>query len=350
MGKTQKKRRAYAKAGVNIDAANKSVEQIKRHIYATVTSNVLSKVGSFGGLFDVSFLKDYKNPVLVQSIDGVGTKTMIAEMASQWTVGRDVVNHCINDILTCGAQPLTFLDYIGAHWLKPKIIEEIVAEMANACIEAGIPLLSGETAEMPGIYQAGRNDIVGCITGVVERDKIIDGSKITEGDVLLGLRSNGLHTNGFSLARKAFFETRRDIDIDTHIPILGCAVGEELLKVHKSYLPQVTSILKKDEIKIHGIAHITGGGLLDNIERLLPEGLCAEISKRWKIPPIFQLIQQIESVSDEEMRQVFNLGIGMVLIISSTESFSLCGETPIHLGKIKKARYKEQNQKAIFTY
>jgi len=350
------KKTAYAEAGVDIDAAEQTVSRMRRHIDSTLTPGVLSGVGSFGGLFSISFLKNYDDPVLVQSIDGAGTKVMIAEMMGQWMVGQDIVHHSINDILTIGALPLTFLDYVAAANLRPEVMEKIVAEMAIACKKAGIPIIGGETAEMPGVYREGHHDLVGCITGVVEKAKIINGSKIRPGDLLIGLPSNGLHTNGYSLARKAFFETA-GYDIETHLEELGCTVGEELLRIHQSYLSEVALYLRDNNIEIHGIAHITGGGLIDNIARLLPQGLCAEISEKWKVPPVFCLIQRIEDVSKEEMRRVFNLGIGMVLIIPGESLERIRGwqrrqnfDIYIPVGQIRKTYSESEDQKVIFTY
>ncbi len=345
---------AYAKAGVNIGQAEEAVRRIKKHVQSTYNQHVLSGIGAFGGLFDASIIKSMENPVLVQSIDGVGTKMMIAEMMDQWTVGQCIVYHCINDTLVSGAQPITFLNYVGAAKLKPKTTEKIVENMAIACKEEGIPIISGETAEMPSVYCKGRHDVVGSITGIVERSKILDGSEISEEDVLIGLPSNGLHTNGYSLVRKAFFETR-PLNVHAYVPELGCTIGEELLKIHKCYFKKVFPLLGELAIEIHGIAHITGGGLIDNIARLLPKGLCAEISEKWKIPPVFQLIQEIEKVSKQEMRRVFNLGIGMVLIVPSSDveivrsTLTTCGEPTIIIGTIKKTRSKK-GKRVFFTY
>ncbi len=346
---------AYAEAGVNIAAASEAVNLMKEHVKSTYNKHVLSEIGAFGGMIDASVIKSMRNPVLVQSTDGAGTKMIVAEMMDQWTIGQDIVNHCVNDILTLGAKPLTFLDYVGTATLNPKIMEKIVENMAIACKEVGIPLLSGEIAEMPGVYQEGRHDVVGCITGVVERCKIIYGKKIAEGDVLIGLSSSGLHTNGYSLPRKVFFE-RLELDANTHMPKLGCTIGEELLKVHKCYFGAVYPLLGISTIEIHGIAHITGGGLIDNISRLLPEGLSAEISYQWRIPTVFQIIQKEAGVSDEEMRQVFNLGIGMVLIApfkhfaTIRDALAEYGEPKcILLGEIKKTRSKKE-KRVFFAY
>jgi len=347
-----KEKSAYEKSGVNIDAAAEAVKLMKKHIQSTYDSNVLSHIGTFGGLLDVTILKKYKQPVLVLSIDGAGTKPMIAKEMNQWTVGQCIVNHCVNDILAQGAQPLVFLNYVAASQLKPEMMAKIVENMAIACRKIGIPIIGGETAEMPGVYREGQYDIVGSIVGVVEKTKIIDGSKIAEGDVLIGLRSNGLHTNGYSLARKAFFKTSNGNTKSLFYKHSGLTttIGEELLRVHRCYLNQVLPILNL----VHGIAHITGGGLIDNIVRILPKGLCAEISEKWRIPDVFKSIQDIENVSDEEMRRVFNLGIGMVLIVPFEHVKKIrnvlgeCGEPDnIIIGAIKKIRSKK---KVVFTY
>ncbi len=304
---------AYKKAGVDIGAAQESVERIKSHVRSTFTQDTVSDIGLFGGLTSLQGLKEFNDPILVQSIDGVGTKLMVAEMTGKYdTVGQCLVNHCVNDILAQGAKPLTFLNYIASDKLEPEVVEEIVKGMAIACKEVGLSIVGGETAEMPGVYQEGRHDLVGAILGIVERDKIIDGKKIEAGDILLGLPSAGLHTNGYSLVRKAFFKTA-GLKIDEYVEELGCTIGEELLKIHKCYFSQVYPLIQR--FGIRGIAHITGGGLIDNIERLLVDNLSAEISQSWSIPPIFKMIQEIEKVSDQEMRRVFNLGIGMVLVV-----------------------------------
>lgn len=349
-----KEKSAYTESGVDIDAADEAVALMKEHVESTYTPDVLSNVGAFGGLIDASPLKKYKNPVLVPSIDGAGTKPKIAEKMNLWTIGQDIVNHCVNDILTLGAIPFFFLDYVAAAKLKPEIMGEIVENMAISCRQVGIPLISGETAEMPGVYQKGQHEIVGSIVGVVEKYKIINGSKITSGDVLIGLRSNGLHTNGYSLAIKAFFETLKWNVKSPFEKVQGVTttIGTELLKVHLCYLNPVSRVLDL----VHGIAHITGGGLIENIGRLLPAGLCAEISQKWKIPRVFEAIQNIENVSDEEMRRVFNLGIGMVLIVpldnvDAARHLLMCGGESDHImiGTIKKAD-PQRKEKVIFTF
>lgn len=352
------KKSAYKKSGVDIDAAEKAVDLMKKHIQSTYGSSVLSNIGTFGGLLDITIVKTYEHPVLVSSIDGAGTKTMIAKEMNLWTVGQCIVNHCVNDILVQGARPLAFLDYVAASQLKPKTMAKIVENMAIACKAIGIPIISGETAEMPGVYQEGQHDIVGAVVGVVEKNKIIYGSKIAKGDVLIGLPSNGLHTNGYSLARKAFFETA-GYKISTHLDELGCTVGKELLKIHKCYFNAVYPLLDISSIEIHGIAHITGGGLIDNIARLLPKNLCAKIpffkdAFPRRIPPVFRIIQEIEKVSNEEMRRVFNLGIGIVLI-APYQSFKVIKNVleshnePCELiGDITKTRSKKE-KRVFFT-
>lgn len=345
------KKSAYKKSGVDIDAAEKAVDLMKEHVRSTYGSSVLSYIGTFGGLLDITIVKTYEHPVLVSSIDGAGTKTMIAKEMNLWTVGQCIVNHCVNDILVQGAQPLAFLDYVAASQLKPKTMAKIVENMAMACKAIGIPIISGETAEMPGVYQEGQHDIVGAVVGVVERNKIIYGSKIKEGDILIGLLSNGIHTNGLSLARKAFFKTSKGNIRSSFFKHSGLitTVGEELLRVHKCYFNQVFPLLNY----VHGIAHITGGGLIDNIVRILPKGFCAKISEKWRIPSVFKDIQKIENVSDEEMRRVFNLGIGMVLIVPPKHTIKIrdllqrCGEPDnTVLGVIEETRSK----KVVFTY
>ena len=310
----------YSEAGVNIDAGNEVVRRIKKDVASTHTKAVLTGIGSFGGLYDIGeVLKTYKNPVLVQSIDGVGTKLSVARMMNKYdSVGEDIVNHCSDDLLAMGAKSLTFLDYVANEKLDPIVIESMVSGMSKACRENNIALIGGETAEMPGTYMKGEHDIAGCITGVVEKDKIITGEKIEEGDIVLGFASSGLHTNGFSLARKLFFEVR-GYDVNTKIDELGETVGEALLKIHINYSLPVLAMLDGG-IEIHGIAHITGGGFIENIPRILPENLDVEIKKgSWPIVPIFPYMQKIENIKEQEMYRTFNMGIGLVLIIPKKE-------------------------------
>lgn len=300
----------YAGAGVNIDIAAKAKELISKHARSTLRPEVLSGVGFFGGLFE---FKGYKQPVLVSSVDGVGTKLKIAcALAKHNTIGIDIVNHCVNDILTCGAEPLFFLDYIAMGKLVPEQAEAIAQGLASACREVGCALIGGETAEMPGLYAGGDYDLVGFIIGVVEKERIIMGKTIVVGDTIIGLPSSGLHTNGYSLVRKVFGITQSALN--THYPELGRTLGEELLEPHRCYYQQLKLLLPV----IKGMAHITGGGLVDNVPRVLPQGMAARFDSRaWTIPPIFQLIQQRGNVERNEMYHVFNMGIGMVLICSS---------------------------------
>jgi phosphoribosylformylglycinamidine cyclo-ligase len=313
----------YQKSGVNIKKGNEVVSRIKSHVASTHTKAVLQNIGSFGGLFDLSeVIKKYKNPVLVQSIDGVGTKLSIAKMMKKYdTVGEDIVNHSCNDILAMGARPLTFLDYVANETLVPSEMEEIVRGMAKACKENGIALIGGETAEMPGVYMKGEHDIAGSITGIVDKNKIITGENIKQGDIILGFPSSGLHTNGFSLARKLLFGKMKH-SVKTK-GVLGKEVketlGETLMKVHVNYCKPVFSLMEKG-IEVRGIAHITGGGFLENIPRVLPENLDAEIQKgSWPMLPIFPYMQKIGKVSEEEMYKVFNMSIGLVIVVKEQD-------------------------------
>ncbi len=306
----------YKSAGVDIDAGNEVVVRIKDSVKSTFTSNVLTGISSFGSLYDLkSILNNYENPVMVQSIDGVGTKTIIARKMGKFdTIGIDLLSATANDILVMGARPLTFLDYIANDKLKPEIVEEIVSGMVKACRETGVSLVGGETAEMPDTYLPGEHDLVGIITGVVEKDKIITGEAIKAGDVVLGLPSSGLHTNGYSFARKLFFEIG-GYDVNDTISELEQSVGLTLLEPHINYTNHVFSVLDKG-LDIKGIAHITGGGLVENIPRILPEGCGVEIQKgSWPILPVFSVMQSIGNVDEKEMFRVFNMGIGMVFIV-----------------------------------
>jgi phosphoribosylformylglycinamidine cyclo-ligase len=304
----------YSDAGVDIDAATRATDKIKELARRTFNQRTLSEIGSFGGMFDGAF-PNLKQPVLVASADGVGTKLKIAFAAGVHnTVGRDLVNHCVNDILVQGARPLFFLDYIATGKLLPDVVAAIVEGVANGCHENGCVLLGGETAEMPDFYSAGEYDIAGFIVGVADREKVIDGKRITPGDVLLALPSVGLHTNGYSLARKLFFEVAGH-EVNTHLDELGMTVGAALLQPHLSYLKALDSLLDSGSIK--GLAHITGGGLTDNIPRILPEGCAAEIDKgSWPGLPVFNLMQRLGNVSEAEMYRTFNMGVGMVIVTS----------------------------------
>jgi len=289
--------------------AAKAKELIGRHARSTLRPEVLSGVGFFGGLFE---FKGFNQPVLVSSVDGVGTKLKVASaLAQHHTVGIDIVNHCVNDILTCGAEPLFFLDYIAMGKLVPEQVGAIAQGLASACRQVGCALIGGETAEMPGLYAGEDYDLVGFIIGVVEKEKIIMGKTIVVGDTIIGLPSSGLHTNGYSLVRKIFGQTRQALD--RYYPELGRTLGEELLEPHRCYYHQLKPLLPL----IKGMAHITGGGLIDNVPRVLPQGMAAKFNGRsWAIPPIFQLIQQRGNISHSEMYRVFNMGIGMVVICS----------------------------------
>src|SRR5713226_2798850 len=304
----------YASAGVDIDAANRATEKIKHLARTTFNERTLSEIGSFGGMFDGAF-PQMRAPVLVASADGVGTKLKIAFATStHHTVGRDLVNHCTNDILVQGARPLFFLDYIATGKLAPETVAAIVEGVANGCLENGCVLLGGETAEMPGFYADGEYDIAGFIVGVVDREKIIDGRAIAPGDVVLGLPSVGLHTNGYSLARKLFFEIAKCAP-DVYLGALDATIGEALLRPHVSFLRALEGLLDGGLIK--GLAHITGGGLTENIPRILPEATGVEIRRgSWPVLPIFEVMQQIGNVADAEMFRAFNMGIGMVALCS----------------------------------
>jgi len=307
----------YSDAGVSIDAANAAVEKIKRLARATFDSRTLSEIGTFGGMFDGAF-PGMSSPVLVASADGVGTKLKVAFMTGTHdTVGRDLVNHCTNDILVQGARPLFFLDYVATGVLAPETVVSVVDGIARGCRENNCVLLGGETAEMPGFYAEGEYDVAGFIVGVVDRAKVIDGSSVEPGDAVLALPSAGLHTNGYSLARKLFFEVAGHKP-DTHLEELGMTVGEALLQPHLSYLRPLEGLLDTGVIK--ALAHITGGGLLENIPRVLPEGTAVEIERgSWPVPPVFGLMQRLGNVAEGEMFRTFNMGVGMVVICSQAD-------------------------------
>ncbi len=309
----------YQAAGVDIAAGARAVELMKDAVRATYGPEVLLGIGAFGGLFDAAALRSMEAPVLVASTDGVGTKTKIAAALGRYdTVGHDIVNHCVNDILVQGARPLFFLDYIASSRLDPEMVAAVVSGAAAACRAAGCALLGGETAEMPGVYAAGEFDLVGTIVGVVDRKEIIDGSAIQPGDAVIGLASSGLHTNGFSLARRVF----EGWDLRAELPELGRPLGEALLSPHRSYLAEIES-LRQAGVAIKGLTHITGGGLLDNPPRILPAGAAIHLRRgSWPIPPLFQLIQRAGQIDDAEMAHVFNLGLGM-LVVTPLEQASL---------------------------
>jgi len=323
----------YSDAGVSIDAANAAVEKIKRLARSTFNARTLSEIGTFGGMFDGAF-PGMQSPVLVASADGVGTKLKVAFMTGVHdTVGRDLVNHCTNDILVQGARPLFFLDYVATGVLSPETIVSVVDGVSRGCRENGCVLLGGETAEMPGFYAEGEYDVAGFIVGVVDRGKVIDGGRVAEGDLLLALPSAGLHTNGYSLARKLFFEVA-GYGADTHLEALGTTVGEALLRPHLSYLRPLEGLLDTGVIK--ALAHITGGGLVENVPRVLPEGTAVEIERgSWPVPPVFGVMREIGNVAESEMHRTFNMGVGMVVICSAADAAAV----EKHLGGLGEKSY-----------
>jgi phosphoribosylformylglycinamidine cyclo-ligase len=303
----------YAGAGVDIDAGNRAVELMKEAVKSTYGTEVLVGIGSFGGLFDASSLAAMKSPVLVASTDGVGTKVKLAAMANRYrSIGHDIVNHCIDDILVQGARPLMFLDYYATSKLIPEVVAEVVGGIAEACREAECALIGGETAEMPGVYMEGEFDLAGTIVGVVEREGILPRADIRAGDVVIGIRSSGPHTNGYSLIRRIF----ENMPLETVFPELGIPLADALLAPHRSYLPVLYSSLTH----IKGLAHLTGGGFIENIPRILPEGVSARIeAENWPIPALFHLIQQKGEIPTDEMFRVFNMGIGMIAVVEKDE-------------------------------
>ena len=328
----------YSDAGVSIDAANAAVEKIKGLARSTFNARTLSEIGTFGGMFDGAFPR-MREPVLVASADGVGTKLKVAFMTGVHdTVGRDLVNHCTNDILVQGARPLFFLDYVATGVLAPDVIVSVVDGIARGCRENGCVLLGGETAEMPGFYAEGEYDVAGFIVGVADRAQVIDGRGVEPGDVLLGLPSAGLHTNGYSLARKLFFEVA-GYTADTRLDALGETVGEALLRPHLSYLRPLEGLLDTGAIK--ALAHITGGGLLENIPRVLPEGTAVQIERgSWPVPPLFEVMRGLGNVSEAEMHRTFNMGVGMVVVCSTADAPTVkthldnLGETCYTIGRV----------------
>lgn len=319
------KQKAYARAGVDIDLGNRVKATLPRLLASTHRKEVLGKVGGFGGLFALDTRK-YRQPVLVSSADGVGTKLKIAfAMDRHDTIGEDLVNHCVDDIAVLGAEPLFFLDYLGTGKLEPHVFTEIIRGFARGCAANRCALIGGETAQMPGFYQPGEYDVSGTIVGVVEKSRMLDGKTIRRGDAVIGIASSGLHTNGYSLARKIFFE-QLQLQPTSHVPELGNTIGDELLKVHVSYGPLVQAALKKfnrdsSPRVIKGLAHITGGGFVDNIPRVLPKACDAVIRKgTWDMLPIFQMIAERGGVPEEELYQVFNMGIGMTAIVAGDKA------------------------------
>ena len=304
----------YKSSGVDIEAGNETVRRIKKMAKDTFTPGVLSEIGSFGGLFKLD-TKAWQEPVLVSSADGVGTKLKVAFMANEHrTIGADLVNHCVNDILVQGAVPLFFLDYFATARLSPDVAEHVVEGMARACRENNCALLGGETAELPGFYADGEYDVAGFIVGAVERAHLIDGTKIVVGDVLIGLPSSGLHTNGYSLARKIAFDQLK-LTVDSHVPDLGETIGEALLRPHRSYLPVIRPLLGRGVIK--GMAHITGGGITDNLPRVLPPGTAARVNRgSWRVPAIFRWLGESGRVPEYDLRRALNMGIGMIVVVA----------------------------------
>jgi phosphoribosylformylglycinamidine cyclo-ligase len=329
----------YRSSGVDIDAGNEAVRRIRALARGTFTSGVLSDIGSFGGLFELRH-GEYREPVLVSSADGVGTKLKVAFMTGRHdTIGADLVNHCVNDILVQGARPLFFLDYLATGHLLPEVAEQVVAGLARACRENGCALIGGETAEMPGFYADGEYDVAGFIVGIVEKSRVIDGGQIVPGDQLIALPSTGLHTNGYSLARRILFE-KAGLSAADVVTELGTAVGDVLLAIHRSYLRIVAPLLDRSLVK--GLAHITGGGITENLPRVLPEGCGAEIRLRsWTPPAIFRLLAERGGVERAEMFRTFNMGVGMIVVCSDgdlrsvLDALATSGEPRAwHLGSI----------------
>ena len=321
----------YKASGVDIDAGNETVRRIRALARSTFTSGVLSEIGSFGGLFRLE-PGQYREPVLVASADGVGTKLKVAFLAHRHdSIGRDLVNHCVNDILVQGAEPLFFLDYLATGQLSPAVAESIVGGIAAACRDNGCALLGGETAEMPGFYGEGEYDVAGFIVGVVDRPRLISGHTIAVGDVLIGIPSSGLHTNGYSLARRVIFEHLR-LTVNSYVPELSRTVGDALLEPHRSYLPFIRPLLDGGRIK--GMAHITGGGITDNLPRVLPHGTAAVIeTSAWEVPPIFRWLQQSGNIPGDDMMRTFNMGIGLIIVTGRDDAESLIGELAARGGR-----------------
>jgi len=334
----------YADAGVNIDRANKTKKRIRYLAHKTFTRNVVSEIGGFGGMFSVDKAK-WTDPVLVSSVDGVGTKLKIAfEMKTHHTVGADLVNHCVNDIAVQGATPLFFMDYLATGKLEPEVAEKVVEGLAEACKHNGCALIGGETAEMPGFYPDGEYDLAGFIVGAVERERIINGKTVEVGDVILGLPSNGLHTNGYSLARKLLFEIAHYTP-ETYVNELKGKVGNELMRTHRSYWPVIKKLLAGECVA--AMAHITGGGITENLPRVLPRGVAAVIELgSWPPPPIFEHMQKLGNVSKDEMLRTFNMGIGMLLVVPSKKFkkaqsvLERIGEKAYTVGRIVKGERK----------
>lgn len=330
----------YKSAGVDIEAGDEAVYRLKDYAKSTYTPDVLTDVGSFGGMLRLD-TRGMNEPVLVSSIDGVGTKVKIASMVGRYeSIGADIVNHCVNDILVQGARPLFFLDYFATSKLRPEMAADAVKGMAAACVEAGCALIGGEIAEMPGVYLDGEFDVAGCVVGIVDRENIIDGSRVQPGDVVIGIASSGLHTNGFSLARKVLFEDN-DYKVDQYVPELGAVLGDVLLAPHRCYFRSVYPMLQGHGI--HALAHLTGGGFYNNIPRVLPSDCQVTVERRnWATPPIFVFLQEKGNIDHTEMHRTFNMGVGLVLIVAKEHSIEVvqrleeAGETAWMIGEVHK--------------
>jgi len=340
----EKKELSYRDAGVNIDAASEALKSVKESVKRTFTENVLCDIGTFGAMYRLD--KDaYEDPVLVSSVDGVGTKLKLAFLTGiHDTVGIDIVSHCVNDILVQGAKPLFFLDYLAVGELDPQVVAKVISGIATGCRQAGCALIGGETAEMPGMYAKGEYDLAGTIVGIVDRSKIVDGSTVVPGDVIIGLPSTGLHTNGYSLARKICFELA-GLTVDDAMPGAGKTIGQALLEPHKSYA-KVIQILSRI-VQIKGMAHITGGGITDNLPRALPENCGAEINlSAWEVPPVFTFLKKTGNVADLEMLRTFNLGMGYLVIVPrdqadrAMDTLDQTGERPVIVGTVVEGETK----------
>ncbi len=335
----------YADAGVDIDRANRTKQRIKYLAHKTFSRSVLSEIGSFGGLFAIN--PKYREPVLVSSVDGVGTKLKVAfEMNLHHTVGADLVNHCVNDIAVQGATPLFFMDYLATGRLQPEIAEKVVTGIAEACKANGCALIGGETAEMPGFYPEGEYDLAGFIVGIADRERILTGKNVQPGDVLIGLPSNGLHTNGYSLARKLLFEVARYTP-ETFVSEIKNKVGNELMRTHKSYWPVVKKLV--DGGLLSAMAHITGGGITENLPRVLPRGMAAVVEvNSWPVPPVFEHLQRLGNIPQTEMYRTFNMGVGMVVVLPANNFKKVqtvlerVGEKGYTIGRIVKGDRKVQ--------
>ncbi|MDF1614772.1 phosphoribosylformylglycinamidine cyclo-ligase [Desulfurivibrio dismutans] len=341
----------YAEAGVDIDKGNEFVERIKPMVASTFRSGVLTGIGGFGGLFALGSGK-YKDPVLVSSTDGVGTKLLIAQMCNRHdTIGIDLVAMCVNDIVVSGAQPLFFLDYFSSGGLDLEVAAAVVQGIAKGCEISRCSLIGGETAEMPGMYSPGEYDLAGFVVGICERDKIIDGSDIRVGDTLIGLASSGVHSNGYSLVRKICFEEMK-LSVNDHIEEFGCTLGEELLRPTRIYTEPLLNLIKNFRVK--GLVHITGGGIIDNLPRVLPNGCKAVLDgKSWEVPPVFEFLRQNGKVSAEEMCRTFNNGIGMVVVVDAKEAddvrmqLQALGEKPFVIGEIAARSKKKKDEPLV---